>query len=217
LQRRFENINLAGCLAHIRRKFTEALEQAPDVVGPILLIIQKLYTYERGLRKANAPPPFRELVRGVYARPLVKELKEKILSERIKHLPQSKLGEALNYALNQWEEFELYLEDGRLEIDNNLIENAIRPAKLGLKNYLFFGSAEAGHGSALMYTLMANCKVLGIDPERYLVEAIKAMTPDTTVEQAAELTPAKLAEKIRSQQPVPLALEAENATKDEAA
>ena len=217
LERRFGNINLAGCLAHIRRKFIESFEQAPEVVGPILQIIQELYTYERGLRNANAPPPCRELVRGGYSRPLVKELKEKILDERIKHLPQSKLGEALNYALNQWEEFELYLEDGRLEIDNNLIENAIRPAKLGLKNYLFFGSAEAGKSSALMYTLMANCKALGIDPERYLVEAIKAMTADTTVEQAAELTPAKLAAKIRSQQPVPLALEAENATKDKAA
>jgi len=147
----------------------------------------------------------------------VEELKEKILDERKAHLPQSKLGEALTYALNQWEEFERYLEDGRLEIDNNLIENAIRPAKLGLKNYLFFGSAKAGKSSALMYTLMANCKALGIDPERYLVEAFKGMTADTTIEQAAELTPAKLAEKIRSQQPVPLALATENQEKDQAA
>ena len=67
-----------------------------------------------------------------------------------------------------------------MDIDNNKIENAIRPAKLGLKNYLFFGSAEAGKSSALIYTLLANCKAEGIDPERYLAEAIKtaeAVTP----------------------------------------
>lgn len=217
LQKRFKGIWLAGCLAHIRRKFIEAFEQSPEVVGPILKVIQKLYTYERGLRNANAPPQCRLLVRRGHSRSLVKELKEKILKERQEHLPQSKLGEALTYALNQWDEFEKYLEDGLLEIDNNLIENAIRPAKLGLKNYLFFGSATAGKSSALMYTLMANCKALGIDPERYLVEAFKEMTADTTIEQAAELTPAKFAEKIASQQPVPMALKTENQKKDEAA
>ncbi len=203
LIKRYGEILLAGCLAHIRRKFYEAREQSPEVVMPILALIASLYRIERNLAEIEAPPDSRELVRGVHARPLVAELKDKILTEREKHLPQSKLGEALNYALNQWEEFERYLSDGSLEIDNNKIENAIRPAKLGLKNYLFFGGAEAGATSALFYTLVGNCKALGIDPELYLAEVLRRMTSTTTVEQAAGLTPSKLADEIRSRQVTP--------------
>ena len=88
-------------------------------------------------------------------------------------------------------------------MDNNKIENAIRPPKLGLKNYLFIGSAEAGASSALLYTLVGNCKVHGIDPERYLALALDRMTLATTTEEAAALTPASLAEDIRKTQPVP--------------
>jgi transposase len=200
---RYEGIRLGGCLAHIRRKFFEARQQAPEVVLPILAEIGKLYRIERGLQQSNAPPVCRWLVRRARSRPVVEALHRKILGQREAHLPRSNLGKALNYALNQWEEFLVYLEDGRMEIDNNLIENAIRPAKLGLKNYLFFGSAEAGKTSALIYTLLANCKAEGIDPERYLAVAIKRLPANASLEQAAELTPAKLAPEIRSAQPVP--------------
>ncbi len=95
------------------------------------------------------------------------------------------------------------MSEDLLEIDNNLTENLIRPSKLGLKNYLSFGCAEAGSGSALIYTLIANCRVQGIDPKRYLAEAMRRLSPDTTPEQAAELTPAKLAPLIRQLQPRP--------------
>lgn len=203
LVRRYGGIRLAGCLAHIRRKFYEACEQNPEVVMPILKTIAQLYRIEGWLRKANAPPDCRLLVRAGHARPVVEELKQKILNEREKHLPRSKLGEAITYALGQWEEFVRYLEDGRSEIDNNLIENAIRPAKLGLKNFLFFGSAEAGKNSALLYTLVANCKVQGIDAERYFAEVLRRLPTETSDEQAAALTPAQLAEEIRVGQPRP--------------
>jgi transposase len=89
------------------------------------------------------------------------------------------------------------------QIDNNLTENLIRPSKLGFKNYLFFCSAGAGSGSALIYTLIANCRVQGLDPERYFAEAMPRLSPDTTTEQAAEPTPAKLAPLIRQLQPRP--------------
>jgi len=203
LVRRYAEINLAGCLAHIRRKFFEAREQDPEVVMPILQTIAKLYRIETWMRNANAPPDCRFLVRAGHARPLVEKLKNQILTERESHLPRTKLGEAITYALGQWEEFERYLEDGKIEIDNNLIENAIRPAKLGLKNYLFFGTAEAGANSALLYTLVANCKVQGIDPERYFAEVLRRLPGDATVEDAAALTPARLAEELRAGQPRP--------------
>ena len=203
LIRRYAEISLGGCLAHIRRKFHEAREQDPVVVMPILQTIAKLYRIETWMRKANAPPDCRFLVRAGHARPLVEKLKNQILTEREKHLPRTKLGEAITYALGQWEEFERYLSDGKIEIDNNLIENTIRPAKLGLKNYLFFGNAEAGANSALLYTLAANCKVRGIDPERYFAEVLRRLPADATVEDAAALTPARLAEEIRADQPRP--------------
>ena len=156
-------IQLGGCLAHIRRKFYEAREQVPEVVMPILQSIQRLYRIEENLRQSGAPPGCRELVRRSKSRPIVNELQKKITAELGVHLPKSNLGKALRYALGQWSGFARYMKDGRLEIDNNLVENAIRPTKLGAKNYLFFGSATAGINSATIYTLTANRKALGID------------------------------------------------------
>ncbi len=203
MSNRYREILLAACLAHIRRKFIEALAGAPEEAGEILGFIRRLYQIERQLRNGVATASCRMPVRQGHARPLVKQLKDKILAERGKHRPQSKFGEAIRYALGQWDQFERYLNEGVLEVDNNLIENLIRPAKLGLKNYLFFGSAEAGKGGALIYTLIANCRVQGIDPERYLAEAMRRLTPDTTAAEAADLTPAKLAPLIRQLQPRP--------------
>ena len=189
---RFRGIRLGGCLAHIRRRFYEAREQVPEVVMPILQNIRELYRIERWLRHTKAPPECRRLVRKANSRPLADELRRKIEAEQARHLPQSKLGEAVRYAVGQWSEFIVYLEEGRLEIDNNLIENVIRPAKLGLKNYLFIGNAEAGASTALIYTLLANCAVHDLDPEIYLAEVIRRLSPTSTPEQIAELTPAKL-------------------------
>lgn len=200
LAARFRGIRLGGCLAHIRRKFYEAREQAPEVVMPILQKIGDLYRIERWLRHTKAPPECRRLVRRANSRPLADELRRKIEDEQTNHLPQSKLGEAIRYALGQWSEFTVYLEEGRLEIDNNLIENVLRPAKLGLKNYLFIGSAEAGSSSALIYTLLANCAVHALDPEVYLAEVIRRLSPTATPEQIAELTPVKLALHLAADQ-----------------
>jgi hypothetical protein len=190
---RYGGIRLGGCLAHMRRKFYEAREQAPEVVLPIMADIRNLYRIERWLRQTKAPPECRHLIRRARSRPIVEALHEKILDQRSNHLPRSNLGAAIGYALGEWDGFVRYLEDGRMEIDNNKIENAIRPAKLGQKNYLFFGGAEAGKSSALIYTLLANCRVHDLDPERYLAEAIKRLPPHPATEQAAALTPAKLA------------------------
>jgi hypothetical protein len=201
-----EKLELAGCLAHIRRKFFEARSLAPDIVDKIIRLIQILYRYERPLLRQGEPPPSdcRLLVRKGHQQQYVEQLKSLIDTEREKHLPKSALGEAFTYACNQWDSFKAYLEDGRLEIDNNLIENAIRPSKLGIKNYLFIGSAKAGDSSALIYTLIANCKVAGIDPERYLATVLERVTLNTTPEQAEQLTPAMLAEEIKANQPVPI-------------
>ena len=197
LVKRYRGIRLAGCLAHIRRKFYEARKQDPEVVLPILRLIQKLYRIERylRLRDQKIPPECRKLVRHGHSRVLADELYQTILNERQNghHLPKSKLGEALDYAMGQWAKFEVNLKSGGLELDNNLVENAIRPTKLGAKNYLFFGNADAGENNALLYTLIENCKLQGLDPEAYLAEVIKRLPEHPREGEAAELTPRAIA------------------------
>ncbi len=192
LVRRYAGIKLAGCLAHIRRKFVEAAEQAPEAALRIILAIGELYRIEDQMRRGRPGrrrPPAGGWSGMARARPVADELKKHILAEKHKHLPQSAMGKAVTYALGQWAEMELYLTDGRLEIDNNLLENAIRPPKLGAKNYLFFGSAAAGEHSALFYTLAGNCKACGLDFEAYLAEVIVRAHH----EDPAALTPAAIA------------------------
>ena len=128
---RVEGLRLAGCLAHIRRKFVEAMPQSPETVLPVLLLIQRIYFVEKQLGLSQAPPACRELVRRARSRPLAEELHKLLIDHRRLHLPHGAVGEAVTYALNQWEKFLVCLEDGALELDNNLVENQIRPAKLG--------------------------------------------------------------------------------------
>lgn len=188
------DVDIGACLAHMRRPFYEARGLDPPAAGKILAKIQQLYAIERQLREGGAATPAcRLLVRGSRSRPICDELKELIVAEQGRHLPKSKFGEAVSYALGQWERFERYLRDGAVEIDNNLVENAVRPTKLGMKNYLFFGSAEAGKASALFYTLIDSCKRNGLDPEDYFAQVIERLPENATAEQAAELTPAKIA------------------------
>ena len=97
---------------------------------------------------------------------------------------------------------ERFLEHGEVEIDNNLVENAIRPTAIGKKNWLFFGSAEAGQRSAVMYTLMANCRLHGVEPYAYLKDVLERL-PRTTNKQVAQLTPRNW--KSAQQPPVKMA------------
>ena len=90
-----------------------------------------------------------------------------------RYLPQSPMGQAISYALNQWPTLERFLEHGEVEIDNNLVENAIRPTAIGKKNWLFFGSEEAGQRSAVIYTLIENCRMHGVEPYTYLKDVLE--------------------------------------------
>lgn len=191
-------IRPGACLAHIRRKFHEARGQDPPAARAILTEIQNLYHIEAQMRKGGAATSTcRHLIRGSRSRPICERLKRLIIAEKGRHLPQSKFGGAVGYALGQWGGFERYLCDGEMEIDNNLVENAIRPTKLGAKNYMFFGNAGAGHGNALLYTLIETCKHHDLDPEDYLTEVIRRLPANATEEEAAPLTPEKIAEALR--------------------
>ena len=98
------------------------------------------------------------------------------------------MGKAIDYALGQWSSLLVFLEDGRLEIDNNRIENSIRPTAVGKKNWLFVGDAAAGERSAILYTVIENCRRCGIDPFAYLRDIFTRL-PSATNWQVQHLTP----------------------------
>lgn len=184
-------LTLAGCLAHARRPFYEALDQAPRVVGWILLQFRHLYRIEAELRRARAGPDLRQAVRSSNSRMIHQRLHRAFtkLKATRRYLPQSLLGQALDYALNHWGMLSVYLEDGQVEIDNNLTENAIRPTAVGKKNWLFVGDAKTGDRSAVLFTLVECCRRLRIDPFSYLRDVLTRL-PTMTNWQVKTVTPA---------------------------
>ena len=185
---RREGIELGACLAHIRRDIYEAKEQAPQFAGFLLKHIQNLYRIEERLRRQRAGPALREAVRQAESRPIFERMQKAFLSMKSRYLPKSAMSRAIAYGLAQWPRLALWLQDGRLEIDNNLVENAIRPTAIGKKNWMFFGAAGAGQRSAVLYTIIENCRLHGIDPYTYLRDVLTRL-PSMTNHQVAELTP----------------------------
>ncbi len=190
-RKRGETIALAGCWAHVRRKFYEALEQAPRSAGWIVRQIQHLYQIEARLRAHRAGPGLRLAVRAHQSRPVVERIHRALTRLKLKRrfLPQSIMGNAIDYALSQWPTLGVYLGNGRVEIDNNLVENAIRPTALGKKNWLFIGDADAGERGAILYTIIESCRRREIDPSAYLRDVLTRL-PNMTNWQIKDVTPA---------------------------
>ncbi len=186
------HITLMGCHAHVRRKFFEAKDQSPRLVGWILRQLAHLYHIEKQLRETKAGPALREAIRASQSSPIHQRLKKLFdkLAQRRSILPKTQLGKAIRYALNQWSHLKTYLRDGRVEIDNNLVENAIRPTKLGAKNWLFIGNEASGQKSAILYTIVENCRRRGIVPRDYLEDVLTRL-PAMKASEAAHLTPEK--------------------------
>jgi len=197
-------IELAGCWAHVRRKFHEALEQSPKTAGWVMRQIQHLYRVEARLRESRhsgTGPELRAAVRAAESKPVVERLERAMirLKRSGRHLPQSLLGIAIDYALGQWRTLDVYLGDGRVEIDNNLVENAIRPTALGKKNWLFMGDADAGERGAIIYTVIESCRRRGIDPYAYLKDILTRL-PNMTNHQIPEVIPATWAKALSQPQ-----------------
>jgi transposase len=201
-QRREQRITLAGCWAHVRRKFHDAMEQAPRTSGWLMRQLQHLYRIEAELRAHRAGPNLRAAVRAHQSRPIIERFKKALVRLKAsgRHLPQSLLGQALDYTLGQWPTLEIFLNDGRVEIDNNLVENAIRPTAIGKKNWLFIGDAQAGERSAIIYTVIESCRRREIDPYTYLRDILTRL-PHMTNRQIPEVTPAAWAKAHRTTAP----------------
>jgi transposase len=179
----------AACWAHARRKFHEAVPECPGQAGWVLRQIQHLYRIEAELRHRHAGPALREAVRSAQSAMILSRIEKALRTKLSAHRPTSQMGKAIGYTLPLWKQLLVYVHDGRIEIDNNLVENAIRPTAVGKKNYLFFGHPEAGERSAILYTLLENCKREGINPHEYLYDVL-SRRPSTPLDRIAELTPA---------------------------
>lgn len=179
---------LFGCWAHMRRKLVESKEQHPRIVGWVLGQIQQLYRWESQLRESRAGPALKQAFRSSHHKMVSERLFKAFEKLRAKILPKSNLGKALNYALNQKVPLERVMEDGEVALDNNLVENAIRPTAVGKKNWLFMGTRESGHRSAVMYTLIQSCRIIGVEPSTYLRDVLEHL-PRLTNQQIADWTP----------------------------
>jgi transposase len=172
------NIIHLACWAHVRRKFEEALSNDKALAEIGMTLIQKLYEVEREAKDFS--PEERKLWRLDKALPIYTLLGKWIAQQLDQTLPKSAIGKALRYAFAQWDELGNYMLDGNLKIDNNLVENAIRPVALGRKNWLFAGNHRAAQRSAIIYTFTSMCKNHDVDPYKaikYVLENIMTTKP----------------------------------------
>lgn len=186
-----EVIGHAGCWTHVRRKFVEAASGRNTCAAQqMLAYIGQLYGVERRLREAE--PAARHAARLQHSRPILDAINVWLDKTVTRTPPKGLLGKAIHYALGQWPILTTFLEDGRLEIDNNTAENAIRPFVIGRKNWLFAGSPRGAETSALLYSLIETAKANGLEPWAYLNHLFEHLPAAKTPEAIAALLPHNL-------------------------
>lgn len=183
-----EGVTLINCMAHARRMFNEALTNDELRAAHALQEIQKLYAIERICKENGLSEAERKEMREQKSTPILKEMGTWLRQQYAEVLPKSAIGKAIAYSLERWEKLSAYTKDGRLNIDNNSVENSIRPVALGRKNYLFAGSHEAAKRSGMLYSLMGTCKLHGIEPYTWLREVLHQIA-DHPVNKVQDLLP----------------------------
>jgi transposase len=178
----------AGCMAHARRKFFDAKDRAPDEALPTLQAIRALYRVERECKEAGLTADDRLARRVALSKPIFDRLHEWLVELKSRVLPKSPIGKAVGYFVKHALALGRFLENGRLEIDNNRCERTMRQVAVGRKNWLFAGSEAGGRRAATLYSLTVGCWEIGIDPFVYLTDVLQRIgsTPSSRI---AELTP----------------------------
>ena len=169
-----EGFLIVGCMAHARRKFHEAWRDYDErSSGWYILRIGELYEVERTLKENPTLDVVAE--RLAKSRPILEQIKARLDSDILTLDHQSKSYKAVQYTLNNWSNLCRYLYYSDATIDNNAAERAVRPTKLGMKNWLFVGHPKAGQRSAIIYTIIENCKNHGVDPQAYLQDVLERL------------------------------------------
>jgi transposase len=182
------DITTLCCMAHARRYFLEAGNNDKERSNYALLAFQDIYEQERQMKELSIEE--RQKLRQEVIGPKLNDLHKWMLAEYPKVTPTSPIGKALAYAMKRWTELTAFIKDGRLEIDNNKIENQIRPIALGRKNFLFAGSHDAAQRIAMIYSLLASCKVNEIEPMGWLTHVLEEL-PKRRVNEIDDLLPHK--------------------------
>ena len=186
LARRRQQVQLAFCWAHVRRKFYELADTSP-VATEVLRRIALLYAIEDEV--CGEPAQQRRLVRGERSRIIVDNLHEYLEARNRQVSAKARLGEAIRYALTRWDGLSRFLDDGRVDLDNNAVERSIRPLALNRKNALFAGSDEGGGNWAVIATLIENCKLSSINPHTWLTETLTRLANGHPANGVGELMP----------------------------
>ncbi len=162
-------------MAHIRRRYETALDENKTLAEYALKQIQQLYRIERMADEQNLSFDERCKKRNELAAPILLSFEKWMEKTYPTVLPKSRMGEAIGYSYALWPRMKNYLKDGRLKIDNNLAENAIRPIAVSRKNFLFCGNHEAAHNTAVICSLLTSCKESGVNPREWLNDVISKM------------------------------------------
>lgn len=162
-----------GCWAHVRRKFVELQNMSGKESGKVLKMISELYKLEKDDKGKKKSEEQIAVIRQEKSKEILEKLKCYLETLKVTTLPQHPLMTAINYALNQWDELSVFIEHPFIELDNNLIENQIRPIAVGRKNWLFAGSHQGAQNSAVLYSIIGTCKMHGVNPQAYLEEVLR--------------------------------------------
>ena len=185
-----EGVVWVGCWAHARRKFNEAQPEAPKATRIILKLIARMYRLERQWDEGGLKEPtVRSKLRTKCFDRTLRWIRAIAVSQRAKARPQSRLGKACDYLLGHWEPLTAHLSHGQTRLDNNLVENAIRPSAIGKKNWLFIGHPDAGQRSAIIYSIVVSCQRHGKDPHAYLRDVLTRLPALTNRYDLDALTP----------------------------
>ena len=185
-----------SCMAHARRYFEKAKDEVPDKANYALSQIQRLYAIERQAKELTIEERYE--LRQKLSVPILNEIETWLKTAKNNMLPKSLFSRACTYAINHWSRLCEYTNNGTYIIDNNQIENKIRPVALGRKNYLFAGSEEAAQRAAIMYSLMASCKMHEVNPYLWLKDILDKI-PDYKARNIADLLPANWKAQNNSQ------------------
>ena len=188
LNKKLDELILMNCMSHVRREFFDARNNDNERAHMALTLIKLLYAVEEKARIEGMTAAQRLTLRLAESKTIFDTLGQWLQTEYDKVTPASTIGKAIQYALNRWKNISLYLTDGKIEIDNNLVENIIRPIAIGRKNYLFAGSHESARRKAVFYTFFAACKHHNVDPEKWLNYVFNHIQ-DHKVSQLHELMP----------------------------
>jgi transposase len=185
-----KEITLLNCMAHGRRKFDEAKDNDFARASYVLTEMQKVYVIEREAREKGLSHEERFTLRQEKSVPILVALKNWMIENYKAVVPKSPIGQALHYCLERWDKLMLYTTNGILKIDNNLVENAIRPVAVGRKNYLFAGSHNGAQRAAMLYSFLGTCKINNINPFEWLRLTLERI-PNHPVNRISELLPRK--------------------------